>query len=217
MRKAVIVVVSHLCTLLILFSLMVSPADIFADVETDLNVKHKPIEYFVPDKRIQLKMGVKGSTGVKLVRCYFRASDIADYVFVEMPAVDEDEYTGILPAPSPNTKVLEYLFLIVDDLDQVAMTQAFKVESREDKDPPSWQQVDSCGQIIVGTEVTQPTSQPEGFSDNIAVDLVESSVRFGTVAGLYSQVKSRVPVLQLVAKPLRKVTRLLPISPGCLL
>ena len=186
MRNAKLAVVANTCIFFFLFSLILYPSTILSKVDSDLKVKHKPIKYFVPGKRIQLEANVKDSAGIRLVRCYFRASDIADYVFVEMTAAAKDEFKALLPAPSPGTKALEYLFLVVNGLDQVIKTQVFKIDAEDEKEPPAWQQVDSGGQINIGTEIVQPAAQPAGFTDNIAMDLVESSIRFGAVAGLYS-------------------------------
>ena len=155
--------------------------------EPDIRIKHKPIPYFIPGKRIQLEAKISDPAGVHLARCYFRAAEVADYVFVTMTAKTSEHYQGILPAPSQNTTALEYLFLVVNEDNQVVKTQVFRVEAEDDDDPPAWQELGSEGQINVGAEVAPSGPQQlAGFSDSIAMDLVESSARFGIVAGLYT-------------------------------
>ena len=49
-------------------------------------IKHKPIQYFVPGKRIKIDAEVTDKEVIKLVRCYFRATEESGYVFVPMEA-----------------------------------------------------------------------------------------------------------------------------------
>ena len=90
-----------------------------AETTTTIAIKHKPIQYFVPDKRIKIDTEVTDKEAIKLVRCYFRAAGEAEYVFVPMDAGKEGVFESILPAPGKNTKKLEYLFLVVNEKNQV--------------------------------------------------------------------------------------------------
>jgi len=155
-------------------------------VKATVALKHKPLKHFVAGHRIQIEAKVTDTQGVTLVRCYFRAAGQADYVFVGMKAGDKDMFTGILPSPAVETKVIEYLFLTVNGKNQVVKTQTFKTESKDTEEIPAWQSVSGDGiSIAVGTELSQAT-QPAGFNDSITTDVVESSARFGIVAGIYS-------------------------------
>lgn len=146
-------------------------------------IKYKPIDYFVPEKRIKLSAKITDKAGVNLARCYFRAVEEADFVFVAMQEIETDQYEGILPAPSKDTETIEYLFLVVNGANQVVKSQRFKVNRSDDDETPAWQEVGSEGDIHVTTELPQATEPPPGFSDSIVVDVAESSARFGLAAG----------------------------------
>lgn len=147
-------------------------------------VKHKALKHFVAKHRLRVEAKVTDPQGVSLVRCYFRAVGQADYVFVGMKAGEKDTFSGALPAPSPETKAIEYLFLAVNGRNQVVKTQTFRTESRDTTEIPSWQIAGAEGTIAVSTELPLATT-PRGFTDSITADTVESSVRFGYVAGIY--------------------------------
>ncbi|MBW2367140.1 MAG: hypothetical protein JRH15_04570 [Deltaproteobacteria bacterium] len=162
-------------------ALFVLPLNVFAAVATQIN--HEPIQFFVPEKRISLSSEVTDAAGVNLVRCYFKAVGEANFVFVAMKSTGGDKYDGILPAPSKNTTAIEYLFLAVNTENKIVKTQSFIVEKKDDDQAPAWQQSSGTGDITVSTELAQAPAPPAGFSDSIVMDVVESSARFGVVAG----------------------------------
>ena len=149
------------------------------------SIKHKPVAYITPDKRIRLEASVEDSKGISLVRVYFKADNQADYLFVPMETTTAGSYAAILPGMAKGAKSLDYLFLAVNNDNQVVKTQVFSVKQKEDKDAPSWQMVKSEGDIQVWTELGKAPSVAESFSDSIAMNAVESGGRFGVVAGLY--------------------------------
>ncbi len=154
-------------------------------------VNHKPVKYFVPEKRMMLTASVKDEKGIELVRCYFRAEGEADFVFVPMTQTSDGTYSAVLPAPSAATPAIEYVFLVVNSEKQIVKTQTFTVPKQEGSDTPEWQQAGSEGDIAVKTELEKPPQQLAGFSDSITIDQVESSMRFGMVAGgLYAVTSS---------------------------
>ncbi len=153
------------------------------------DVTHESIDYFVPGNRIQLDATVTDDKGTELVRCYFRAKEEADFVFVKMENVKKNHYRAILPAPAKYTDTLEYLFLVVNKNKQVLKTQIFQTNRNDEKGIPDWQEASSVGSekdIAVYTELSTAPETVPGFSDSMSVDIVESSVRFGMVAGIYS-------------------------------
>jgi len=154
-------------------------------------VKHKPIKYFVPGSRIALDARVSDKSGIKLVRCYFKADDQAEYVFVPMTESSSGLYRAVLPAPADYAVRIEYLFLVVNRNEQVVKTHPFQVKkSGAEKEPPQWQQTGGAGDLSIYTELPQPPDSVAGFSDSVTIDVVESSLRFGVVSGLYSVVAS---------------------------
>jgi hypothetical protein len=150
-------------------------------------IKHKPISYFVTEKRIRLDAEAKDKAGIELVRCYFKGKAEADYVFVTMNQGEIGEYSAILPAPDQKAEMIEYLFLVVNKSNQVVKTQTFNVKRNlQVSKIPSWQNLPLEGDIKVGIELGEAPERLEGFNDSISMDIVESGLRFGFVAGLYS-------------------------------
>ncbi|MDY6837145.1 MAG: hypothetical protein SWH78_04135 [Thermodesulfobacteriota bacterium] len=149
-------------------------------------ITHKPIPYFVPESRIGLKVRIMDKHSINLVRCYFRAAQERDYVFVTMMPI-VDFYEGILPSPSKETEAIQYLFLVVNGRNQVVKTQTFEVKKKDKDKIPPWQRISSKGDIRVITELAQPPKTLAGFSHAIAVEVAESYSRFGFVVdGLYT-------------------------------
>lgn len=171
---------------LLFFSLLVVPVVYAATVQAaDTEMKHSPPDYFVSDHRIQLEALVTDPAGVRLARCYFKATGETDLVFVSMTSRGENKYAGILPAPSASTTQIEYLFLAVNNNNQVVRSQMFLITKNAGKAAPDWQQVPKQGEIRVGMELDKAPEKISGFSDNIAIDAVESTTRFGVVGLLY--------------------------------
>lgn len=154
-----------------------------ADPQT--RIEPDPVAYFVPEHRIMVRAGVTDPAGVSLVRCYFKAEEQADFMFVKMDGIGDDKYQGVLPAPSPYTRIIKYIFLAVNNNKGVVKTETFEMAKGDTQDLPEWQQVSSEGDIRVSTEIPEMNKPPEGFGDSITTDVAESSVRFGTSAGIY--------------------------------
>lgn len=176
----------------ILLALLVSMsgADLSAvsrQVGPTTTITHTPPQTFVPGFRISIKALVADEMGIAVVRCYFRATGEADYVFVEMRRVAGNLYAGILPAPSPTTEAIEYILLAVNYSRVVVRSQVFTMARAEGTRPTEWQTSDSSGQVSVKTELAQAPQSVAGFTDSIASDVVESAFRFGyVVKGLHA-------------------------------
>ncbi|MDO9264616.1 MAG: hypothetical protein Q7U02_11665 [Desulfosalsimonadaceae bacterium] len=170
---------------LLVFLLLVPAFFAATAIAATTQMKHTPPDYFVADQRIQLETKVTDDQGVKLVRCYFKAAGEADLVFVPMNAIGKNQYAGILPAPSAATNQIEYLFLAVNQANQVVRSQNFSLYQDANKKTPAWQNIPKEGEIRVSIELDQAPTQLMGFSDNVTIDVVESGARFGVVALLY--------------------------------
>ncbi len=156
-------------------------------VEVTTKIKHKPLDYLVPGKRIKMEVVVKDKQKIHTVRCYFKAKGEADFIFAGMQAQGQNTYTALLPAPTDQAGSIEYVVLTVNQANQVIKTQTFTTDVRPGEKVPDWQTDRSDDPITLGTELAQAPSDLTGFSDAINIDVVESSARFGLVAGgLYS-------------------------------
>lgn len=150
-------------------------------------MKHSAPDYFVPEERIKMEAQVTDPSGVKVVRCYFKAAGEADLVFVPMTLAGKNMYTAVLPAPSASTTQIDYLFLSVNNNNEVVKSQNFAVMKNAAKGVPDWQAVPKEGEIKVSMELDNAPKELRGFSDNVTIDVVESSARFGVVAYLYHE------------------------------
>jgi len=189
-RSSICQLLSCLAAMMLVITLI--PVTLFAQesassgtVQSLTKIKHEPIKYFVAGKRIKIAAEVTDPEGIKLVRCYFKGKEQADFVFVAMTA-GSDTYTAILPAAAQTASSIDYLFLAVNNKNQVVKTQEFRVNKNESQPVPPWQEVAMEGQLTVSTELAQAPAVLEGFTDSIAMDVVESAVRFGFVAGIYN-------------------------------
>lgn len=165
----------------LVFAAFVPP--IAAAIKDRTEMQHTQPGYFVPEHRMQLDAKVSDPTGVDLVRCYFKAAGEADFVFVPMTHTGGDDYSGILPAASPATEQIEYLFLAVNNENEIVKSESFYIDREIADEPPPWQEIGKEEEIRVSMELDQVPSEVPGFSDSIVMDQVESGLRFGVVAG----------------------------------
>ena len=161
----------------------ITPVFAASQADARTKMKHSPPEYFVSAHRIQLDVRVSDPKGVKLVRCYFRAAGETDFVFVPMSNTGKNSYSAVLPAPSATSERIEYLFLSVNAENVIVKSQTFGLGSKAADQVPAWQDIPMENEIKVSMELDQVPSELPGFSDNIAMDAVESGLRFGIVAG----------------------------------
>lgn len=147
--------------------------------------EHKALKHFVAGHRIHVEATITDPRKITLARLYFRAAGQENFMFVAMTEGKKNTFSGILPAPSAETSGIDYLILTVNGYNQVVKTQVFKTERRDSRRIPDWQKVSEAGQLVVSTELAEAKA-PEGFTDSITSDVVESALRFGYVAGLYS-------------------------------
>ncbi|MFH0782369.1 MAG: lipocalin family protein [Pseudomonadota bacterium] len=163
---------------------------------------HKQIENTEAGKRVVLYTEVSDTNGVDVVRIYFKSQEAADYNFVGLQATPNEEkslfqsfkslgsdfkgqgFSGVLPAPAKGSKGFEYLILVKNKANIVVKSQTYKVTVVE----AQGEAVASNQPVKVYTELSETPTQVTGFSDNIAIDGVESGGKFGAVAGLYASV-----------------------------
>lgn len=178
--------------------LMASSAEaaVMLPQEPTTRIVHSPIETFVPGFRISVRARIEDSSDITAARCYFRARGEANFLFVDLDAAGPgNRFAAVLPAPSVTTEAIEYVLLSVAG-SSVVRTQTFTMLRSDVARPGDAQMADTGGQISVKTELAQAPRIVPGFTDSIAVDAVESAVRFGYVVQfLYtdSQMAGRPP------------------------
>lgn len=160
-----------------------------------VKMRHTPLaDRFVAGKRIDVSLKASDPSGIKEVRCYFRAGGEGDYIFVRMPQVAKGTfdffggsvYRGTLPAPDPQTMRIEYLFVVVNRRKTVVRSQSFSMAQDSSKGTPDWQRQKDDREVEVFTELDKAPKEITGFRDDIHADTVESAARFGMVTeGIY--------------------------------
>ena len=151
------------------------------------NIELNPvIEEIVSGKRIVINATIEDDVGFDVARTYFKSVDGANYSFVPMNC-EETACSATLPATSQATKSIDYLVLVKNKENVVYKTQTFSaVTLEEGSSTPSYQMDPTDEAIQVKTELTKAPEMVEGFSDNVAMDTVDSTLRFGAVAGITS-------------------------------
>ncbi len=181
MCKPVFSLCAGFFVLIVLPLLFPIPAD--ADNRARTSMKHTPPAYYVSGHRIQLDVTVDDPSGIELVRCYFKSAGEANFVFVPMVQTRKSQYAAVLPAPHAATLQVEYLFLSVNGANVIVKSQSFFMHQESRDRIPSWQAGFGEDEIVVSMELDRVPTELPGFSDNIRMDMVESGLRFGVVAG----------------------------------
>ena len=151
--------------------------------EVDAEIAHRPVETALSGVRIELSASVQDAAGVDLARVYFKAQREANYLFVPMRVAGEGGYSAVLPAPSAGVGAVEYQILVRNLGGVVYKTQIYSVDIEEGEAAV----VEDNESIEVFTELAEAPDVVHGFTDNIALDAVESAAKYGVVAGLTSQ------------------------------
>jgi len=156
-------------------------SSVLADVEINLD---PIVEDFVGGKRIVLNAVVDDKAGLDVIRTYFKSADAANYSFVPMTC-QASECMGTLPAPSASTKAINYLVLVKNKENKVYKTQTFKAMSLpKGSELPDYQKDLNDSIIKVKTELAKAPEMVTGFTDNVVIDTVQDTVRYGLVAGI---------------------------------
>ncbi|MBN2384183.1 hypothetical protein JXQ70_15000 [bacterium] len=151
------------------------------ETKPGLVIGHDPLEYYLSGHRILISARVTDPVGVSIVRCYFRAQNQADFVFIDLETGKDGLYNGYLPSPAPETETIDYSILAVNNEQAVFKTKIMRMTRRieDDQKLPAWQSDQSEGSIILKTELAEAPETLPGFQDNLTLDVVESSLRFG--------------------------------------
>ena len=157
-----------------------------AGAAAELRFDHEPVAAATSGERIAITAAIAAETpdDVELARVYFKAWNEANFLFVPMTR-DGDGWTGTLPAPAAGVEAIEYLILAKRRPEGVYKTETFRIEVSDGD-----RVADYADRIDVYSELESAPETVAGFTDNIALDVVESAARYGLVAGLSGQAGS---------------------------
>jgi len=147
-----------------------------------LQIIHAGIKSAQTDKTVPVTAKITDREGVELVRIYFKASGTKEYYFVPMIVSGGNNYYGLLPAPLPSTKKIEYLFLVKTYNNRIFTSETFLTKIDASKVQPAADEKDT---IDVLTEAKQSPKLISGFDPNTKIRLVTKHEKHGVVAGLY--------------------------------
>lgn len=154
-----------------------------AQTVTTMEIIHTPVKTITAGRRTVLEVKVQDKAGVDLVRIYFKVREGAEYNFVVLLSMGDDSYSTILPAPANNAGTIQYLILAKNGDGQVFKSQIYR--ARVEDDESADEAIGDNEKIQVYSELNQAPETITGFSDNLGIDIVESSARFGITAMLY--------------------------------
>ena len=157
-----------------------------ASAAGELRFDHEPVATATSGERIDIAAGIAAETPgeaaeVELARLYFKAWNEANFLFVPMTR-DGGAWIGTLPAPAAGVEAVEYLILAKRRPEGVYKTETFRIEVSDGD-----RVADYADRIDVYSELESAPETVAGFTDNIALDVVESAARYGAVAGLSGQ------------------------------
>ncbi|HHT9126534.1 MAG TPA: hypothetical protein ACFYD6_12050 [Candidatus Brocadiia bacterium] len=198
-RKSYIIIpLAFIFPVVLGLNVFVSRSQAKVEIDQMTVINHKPLEFFVPGKRILLHANIADPVGIAAARVYFGTSNkVKDLTFYLMkPQVIN--YAGIIPAPSSETEKIFYCFLAVDCNGYVAKTDFFELRANKEVGfVPTWQgDFDEYGEtVILGKEYTRfgskyPATVLEGFDDNLIVNKVKREEKY-----FFAKKAKRVPRL----------------------
>lgn len=120
--------------LVVLISLtLIFPANIVlaAGEAAKTRIMHEPPDNYIPGFRIMLNSDIKDEAGIKDARCYFKAKDEKDFIFVDMQKTEGNAFEAILPAPALGSRAINYFFLSLNGSKKVARSQVFEIVEQD--------------------------------------------------------------------------------------
>lgn len=152
-------------------------------------ITHTPHTHVVPGYRVHLTALIDDPSGIVEARCYFRAEQAADYVFIVLEPGEATLYYGVLPPPAKITKNIEYVFQALNGNGEIVTTRPMTMPVREGMAPP-WQADVTYDVFRLLTELEgRGGSHAPGFLEDNVMDVVHSSKRYGSVSDIYPDAK----------------------------
>ncbi|MGK2857088.1 MAG: hypothetical protein ACSLFQ_07770 [Thermoanaerobaculia bacterium] len=117
---------------------------------------------------------VTGMSEPKSVRVYFRAESEGPEYYLEMMALEGDNFMAVLPATLRETELVEYRIVAVAGDDSMTATEPVEVPVRADCTQPRLNEEEQsfADNIILGLTDLSQTGSPTGFSCSGVVKVV---------------------------------------------
>jgi hypothetical protein len=153
--------------------------------QTELLVTHTALECFATDQFSILTATIEPGELVQSSRVYFRAEQYADFYYVEMEGTG-DEFSVILPKPSPETERVVYYIEAVDVDFNAAQTpeaapEVDDADSCKRRYPEAAYFAGDNPDIVVGAVKTGTPAVPLGFQASGITGFISAT---GVVSGL---------------------------------
>ncbi len=127
---------------------LIAPANVIiaADESVTTKITHKPDKTYYPGFRIRVTGEINDEAGVDIARCYFKAKDETEYLFVDMMPLEKSTYEGVLPAPWLGSEAVNYFLLVVNKNKKVVKTQTFEIKEEDTEEAVEWEEAKNTAQ-----------------------------------------------------------------------
>ena len=143
-------------SILSLFMGMLVCAPISLKAQTAMQFRHAPVLCTVQEQPMAVSFDIFASTPPVEARVYFKSSQVNSYYFVQATKDASGRYTAILPPPTPETTIIDYLLLSVNQQGQAVKTSRFSVPVDVEKSCPQYRRMQSSAKIVVSAEQVIP-------------------------------------------------------------
>ena len=143
-------------------------------------IDHEPAPSVPSGERIEVAAHIEDDAGMAEARLYFKAARETNFLFVGMePAGTDRDYVGTLPAPAQGTATVQYVVLYRNGGGELFRSPTYEVAVEARSESTAYAEP-----LDVYTELAKVPDAVAGFQDNLALDVVESTARYGLVAAV---------------------------------
>ncbi len=142
------------CFFVGMFVGLISIVPVSLRAETAVQIRHTPLLCAVEELPVAIAFEALAPEPPVEVRVYFKPQQAEAYYFVRVPVEASGKYTAALPAPKPDTTIIDYLLLVVDDDGRAVKTEPFSAQVDEEQSCPQYQQAQTSPEITVFAEET---------------------------------------------------------------
>ncbi len=143
---------------------LISIVPVALRAETAVQIRHTPLLCAVEGSPVAIAFEALAPAPPAEVRVYFKSSQTDAYYFMRLPVEVSGKYLAVLPSPKPDTTIIDYLLLVLDDSGRAVKTERFSAPVDEEKSCPQYRQAQTSQEIIVLAEET--LSSEIGFGGN---------------------------------------------------
>ncbi len=169
---------------------MAATSSAHADLLPDTTIAHAAASSFTVNERTVLEARLTDSENITDARCYFKADQDRDYLYMTMHELTENSFQCIVPAFGPGVASIEYFFLVVNGRGQVIRSTPYLISEPGTAAVPGSCNGDAAvEQLELYSELGNTERADTSITDNriILVATQQSNQLYGLRAGVYDQ------------------------------